>query len=236
MASRKFIIAMILTIRLIIVVHHFLYSHNRHNEFNVNLAFIKGSYNKEKIRGNIAIAAGTYTNANYAAEPGVLKNIYEGNVGLKISKTKNVWIDAGIFSSHIGYESAHSPSCWSLTRSLVAENSPYFESGANGKFQLKQLPAQAQYAPVFAMAAFDYDKDGDEDLLLGGNINKARLRFGKYDANYGVLLKNDGKGNFSYINQQQSGFKLRGDVRSIIAFNNTLLIGINQQALKAYKW
>ena len=90
--------------------------------------------------------------------------------------------------------------------------------------------------PVFAMAAFDYDKDGDEDLLLGGNINKARLRFGKYDANYGVLLKNDGKGNFSYINQQQSGFKLRGDVRSIIAFNNTLLIGINQQALKAYKW
>lgn len=112
----------------------------------------------------------------------------------------------------------------------------YFESGANGKFQLKQLPLQAQYAPVFAIASFDYDKDGHEDLLLCGNINKARLRFGKYDANYGVLLKNDGKGNFSYINQQQSGFKLRGDVRSIIAFNNTLLIGINQQALKAYKW
>jgi hypothetical protein len=112
----------------------------------------------------------------------------------------------------------------------------YFESGANGKFQLKQLPLQAQYAPVFAIASFDYDKDGYEDLLLCGNINKARLRFGKYDANYGVLLKNDGKGNFSYIGQQHSGFKLRGDVRCVIAFNNTLLIGINQQALKAYKW
>ena len=31
--------------------------------------------------GQIALAAGTYMNANYAAEPGVLKNIYEANAG-----------------------------------------------------------------------------------------------------------------------------------------------------------
>jgi hypothetical protein len=124
----------------------FLYSHNRHNEFNVNLAFVKGSYITERIRANIAIAVGTYMNANYAAEPGVLENIYEGNVGVKISKSKNLWVDAGIFSSHIGFESAHSPSCWSLTRSMDAENSPYYESGArlsyttdNGKISLTAL-------------------------------------------------------------------------------------------------
>jgi len=124
----------------------FLYSHNRHNEFNVNLAYIKGSYNTENIRANVALGVGTYVNANYAAEPGVLKNIYEANVGVKVSRTKNLWIDGGIFSSHIGFESAHSPSCWSLTRSMVAENSPYFESGAklsyvtdNGKVSLTAL-------------------------------------------------------------------------------------------------
>jgi len=124
----------------------FLYSHNRHNEFNVNLAFLKGMYNAESIRANIALAVGTYMNANYAAEPGVLKNIYEANVGVKIIKTKNLWIDAGIFSSHIGFESAQSSGCWSLTRSLLAENSPYFESGAkltytsdNGKLTLSAL-------------------------------------------------------------------------------------------------
>jgi Putative beta-barrel porin-2, OmpL-like. bbp2 len=108
----------------------FLYSHNRHNEFNINLAFVKGSYNTDKIRANIAIAVGTFMNANYAAEPGVLKNIYEGNVGVKISKNKNLWLDAGIFSSHIGFESAQSPSCLVLTRSVIAENSPYYECGA----------------------------------------------------------------------------------------------------------
>jgi len=108
----------------------FLYSHNRHNEFNVNLAFVKGSYNTENIRANIAVAVGTYMNANYAAEPGVLKNIYEANVGAKISRKKNLCVDAGIFSSHIGFESAHSPSCLVLTRSIIAENTPYYESGA----------------------------------------------------------------------------------------------------------
>ena len=83
----------------------FIYSHNRHNEFNANLGFVKASYNAEKVRANLALAAGTYMNANYAAEPGVLKNIYEANAGFKIGK-KNLWLDAGIFSSHIGFESA----------------------------------------------------------------------------------------------------------------------------------
>jgi hypothetical protein len=108
----------------------FMYSHNRHNEFNVNLAYVKGSYASEKIRSNIAVGVGTYMNANYAAEPGVLKNIFEADAGVKISKTKNLWIDAGVMPSHIGFESARSPDCWPLTRSILADNSPYFESGA----------------------------------------------------------------------------------------------------------
>ncbi len=108
----------------------FFYSHNRHNEFNLNLGFLKASYSAKKVRANLALAAGTYVNANYTAEPAVLKNIYEANAGIKISKKKNLWIDAGIFSSHIGFESAISKDCWTLTRSLLAENSPYFESGA----------------------------------------------------------------------------------------------------------
>ena len=108
----------------------FIYSHNRNNEVNLNLGFIKANYETEKLRANLALATGTYMNANYSAESGVLKNIYEANVGVKISKSKNLWIDAGILPSHIGFESAVSKDCWALTRSLNAENSPYFESGA----------------------------------------------------------------------------------------------------------
>lgn len=108
----------------------FVYSHNRHNEVNLNLGFIKVNYDAAKVRANLAIMAGTYANANLAAEPGVLKNIFEANAGIKLSKTQNIWIDAGIFSSHIGFESAISKDCWVLTRNIASENTPYYESGA----------------------------------------------------------------------------------------------------------
>ena len=107
----------------------FVYSHNRHNEVNLNLAFIKAAYSTEKVRANLALMTGTYANANLAAEPGVLRNVFESNAGVKISKKKNLWVDAGIFASHIGFESAIGKDCWNLTRSILADNSPYFESG-----------------------------------------------------------------------------------------------------------
>jgi len=108
----------------------FVYSHNRHNEVNLNLGIIKVAYQNENVRANLALMAGTYTNANLAAEPGVLRNIYEANAGVKIAKKKNLWIDAGIFTSHIGFESAIGKDCWNLTRSILADNSPYYETGA----------------------------------------------------------------------------------------------------------
>lgn len=107
----------------------FVYSHNRHNEVNLNLGFVKAAYQTDNIRANLALAAGTYMNANYAAEPGVLKNIYEANAGVKISRKKDLWIDAGIFASHIGFESATGKDNWTLTRSICADNTPYYESG-----------------------------------------------------------------------------------------------------------
>ena len=107
----------------------FVYSHNRHNEVNLNLGFIKAAYATDKVRANLALMTGTYANANLAAEPGVLQNIFEANAGVKISKKKNLWVDAGIFASHIGFESAIGKDCWNLTRSILADNSPYYESG-----------------------------------------------------------------------------------------------------------
>ncbi len=112
----------------------------------------------------------------------------------------------------------------------------YFEMGINGKFKSKPLPIEAQESPVFTITPLDYNKDGIEDLLLCGNINKARLRFGKYDANYGVLLKGNGKGSFEYVPQWQSGFNLWGDVRSVLTIHNTLLFGINGAPVKAYQY
>ena len=108
----------------------FIFSFNKNNEASVNLAFIKGAYATNRVRANLALAAGTYMNANYAAEPGLLGNFYEGNVGVKLSGENNLWLDVGVFPSHIGLESAVGKDNWTLTRSIGADNTPYFESGA----------------------------------------------------------------------------------------------------------
>lgn len=107
----------------------FVYSHNRHNEVNLNLGFIRAMYQTERVRANLALMTGTYANANLAAEPNTLRNIFEANAGVKLSQSDNLWIDAGVFASHIGFESAIGKDCWNLTRSIMADNSPYFLSG-----------------------------------------------------------------------------------------------------------
>src|SRR5690606_35801363 len=79
----------------------------------------------------------------------------------------------------------------------------YFESGANGKFQEKSLPVEAQFAPVYTITPLDYNGDGHQDLLLCGNMHQTRIRFGKYAANRGVLLQGNGKGQFAYVPEQK---------------------------------
>lgn len=107
----------------------FIYSYDRTREVTINLGMLKASYGTTKVRANLAFMAGTYTNANLAAEPGVLKHLFEGNAGVRLSNTHDLWLDAGVFPSHIGAESAIGMDCWTVSRSLQADNSPYYESG-----------------------------------------------------------------------------------------------------------
>lgn len=106
----------------------FMYSYNRHNELNLNLGLVKANYTSDRVRGNIGIMAGTYAQYNLAAEPSLLQHVYEANAGVRIGK--NLWVDAGIMPSHIGFESAIGKDCYTLTRSIPADNSPYYEAGA----------------------------------------------------------------------------------------------------------
>ena len=113
----------------------FFYNHNRHNDFSINLGLIKLTAEQTKYRGNLGVQVGTYVTDNYASEPNALKNIHEANVGLSISKKNRVWIDMGVLPSYIGFESAISTENPTLTRSFIAESSPYFVSGAKLTFK-----------------------------------------------------------------------------------------------------
>jgi len=107
----------------------FLYNHNRHDEPNINLALLQIGVEHSAYRAHLGVHTGTYSTDNYANEKGLAQHLYEANVGMALNDTGTLWLDAGVFSSFIGFESAVSMDNWTLTRSLAAENSPYFFTG-----------------------------------------------------------------------------------------------------------
>ncbi|HRI00363.1 MAG TPA: outer membrane beta-barrel protein [Saprospiraceae bacterium] len=107
----------------------YVYNYKRHNELNANLLLLSSKYRETSLRANLALMAGNYAQYNLASEADWAKFIYEANVGIKLSKKSNLWLDVGVMPSHIGFESAIGADCWTLTRSIMADNSPYYETG-----------------------------------------------------------------------------------------------------------
>ncbi|MCS7018511.1 MAG: outer membrane beta-barrel protein [Cytophagales bacterium] len=104
-------------------------SMSRSNELTINLAFIDVKYHAERFRARFTPAVGTFMNANYAAEPGTLKNILEASAGFQLSQTKNIWLDAGILGSPYTNESPISREQLMYTRSFAPEYVPYYLAG-----------------------------------------------------------------------------------------------------------
>ena len=111
----------------------FLYSHARAGQPALNNALLGLRYQTGKVRGTLALHAGRYVQANYAAEPRVLRHMYEAYAGVR--PFRGAWLDVGIFSSHLGFESAISKDNWTLTRAVMTENSPYYEAGARLSYE-----------------------------------------------------------------------------------------------------
>jgi hypothetical protein len=84
-----------------------------------------------------------------------------------------------------------------------------------GKFQVVELPIEAQFSPMYGICTGDFDGDGNEDILMGGNLYRVKPEVGRYDASYGVFLKGNGKGQFESIKPNVSGFFVDGEVRDI---------------------
>jgi len=101
-------------------------------------------------------------------------------------------------------------------------------------FVYHELPVEAQYAPVHALAAADLNGDGHTDLLLCGNQENNLIRLGRDDANHGVVLLGDGKGGFRYAPPAVTGLSVRGEVRGLLVTADYLFVGVNGQPLMAY--
>ncbi len=111
-------------------------------------------------------------------------------------------------------------------------------NNGDGTFELLSLPIAAQYAPVHAISLEDFDKDGQLDLLLGGNFYRSKPEVGIYDGSYGLFLKGNGNGNFISVPAKDSGFFVKGEIRDIatiqVGDKNSILVARNNDRLLVF--
>jgi len=122
----------------------------------------------------------------------------------------------------------------------------YFKSAClinndDGTFRLLPLSNEVQIAPVFGILPQDFNADGNTDLLLIGNDYSIELMTGRIDASPGLYLSGKGNGKFTVHKPYQSGFRVTGDAKGIVAlFDNDgqelILTTQNKDSLVTHLW
>lgn len=114
-------------------------------------------------------------------------------------------------------------------------NSIIIINEGNGKFTYHSLPLMAQLSPIYSIKAYDFDKDGDQDIVLGGNLFAAKPEVGRYDASYGIYLENGGNGGLkTFIGNR--GFLAEGEIRDMFVVGNKLIVARNNNTFLQFEF
>ncbi|HEY0769886.1 MAG TPA: VCBS repeat-containing protein, partial [Sphingobacteriaceae bacterium] len=117
--------------------------------------------------------------------------------------------------------------------------SAYIQNNGNNNFEVKPLPTEAQFSPMFGTVVTDVDEDGNLDVLAVGNSYACEVLSGYYDAGIGNFLRGDGKGNFEAVSVNQSGFFVDGDAKALARLisaggNELFVVTQNRDNLKVF--
>ena len=221
----------------------FNYNYKKHNQPNVNLAFAKANYQSKRLRSNLALMTGNYAMYNLSSEPNWAKPLLEANVGYKPFEKHDFWIDAGVMPSHIGFESAVGSDCWNLTRSILAENSPYYESGIKFNYTNKKQNLYVAFHVLNGWQKIAIPK-GDEKPSVGVQVNykptsSLTLNYSNFVGNINVdslkalrIFHNlyaiyDASTKFSFIFGFDIGTQKRAGTKTAIWYTPVIISKIN---------
>lgn len=141
-------------------------SSNQHQNFNINLAYLDLRLNTERVRARLVPGFGTYINSNYVYEQGSLKHLVEANVGIKLFKSKKIWLDMGVLGSPYTNESAISKDHAMYTRSLAPEYVPYYLCGA----KLTVPTSESTTVYLYILNGWQQIQDMNEQKSFGSQV------------------------------------------------------------------
>ncbi|MEJ1237961.1 VCBS repeat-containing protein [Chryseolinea sp. T2] len=110
----------------------------------------------------------------------------------------------------------------------------------DGKFDLRPLPSQAQFAPLNGTAITDVNGDGSPDIIGVGNNYAWETLSGRHDAGIGICMLGDGRGNFVSVPPVTSGFFANKDARALaglkLASGDRLwIVTNNRDSIQAFR-
>lgn len=106
----------------------------------------------------------------------------------------------------------------------------------DGKFNFTKrvLPNEVQYSPVYAIGCTDVNGDCFQDLIFGGNLYGVQPEVGRYDASYGNILMNNGKGHF-VDRSKEYGFSVKGEIRDFYIDKSKIFVFRNNDTVKGFQ-
>ncbi|MEO5601771.1 MAG: VCBS repeat-containing protein, partial [Cyclobacteriaceae bacterium] len=116
----------------------------------------------------------------------------------------------------------------------------YIENLGDGNFSIISLPLEAQFSPAYGMIADDFNQDGNQDVIMVGNMYATEVNTGRYDAFLGLYLRGDGQGNFYPAKAIDSGFFADGDGKGLVKLitgdgRQLLMVGNNSGLMETYE-
>ncbi len=107
-----------------------------------------------------------------------------------------------------------------------------------GEFTFQPFVNEVQSSIVNSILFQDFDGDGVKDLLVAGNNYQFEVETTRSDAGVGVFLKGNGKGQFDYVSNNNTGFYTKGDVRQLVHLPSLkkVIVGVNDGQHQCYSY
>lgn len=112
-------------------------------------------------------------------------------------------------------------------------------NNGDGIFTQKLLPIEAQSFPILDITFHDFNGDGFQDCLIGGNIYNTEVETPRLDAISGIVMLSNKIDGYIITNNEKSGLYPDSNVKNLKLLNHdkgkTLLITSNNNESQVYR-
>ena len=85
----------------------------------------------------------------------------------------------------------------------------------NGNFEQHYLPIEAQFIPNLSYTFFDINRDGFEDVIIGGNIYDTEVETPRLDSFSGVVMLSNQKDGYTTVAPDKTNLRINGDIKDL---------------------